>query len=347
MVKKCKVYCKTKNVSAQAVIIDRQVLLPVSRRNDIEPIYEIEGQCYYPPLHAVCGGMHFDLMPFSTECDWGEYGEKESMVYIFIENTGGIDFNEGEKWGYCDVKTGQICIAPEMGCCDDFDEYGHAVVDLWGVYNIIDTKGEPIIDGIIYDIKRSHHGVIFFYQSAYGWSAFSPGGYTEINCSEVLWDGFGGFTIIKGETYGIFNPNEYGEVIRGLTVEPTIVYEFPTGKKPKNLLFEEPYHSERFRLIQRDDKFGLVRDVLENPNEPYYTYSELILEPIYNFEDIPVEVYCGELERRIWHLEQIIDELKSCKDYEKRFLLKQYEKELKRLNNEFSSKKTDIFTEEF
>ena len=345
--KKCKIYSTKRKTEAEAVIIDSHVFLTAPLRNDIEPAHIVDGQCYYPPLYAAAfaEGMNFDLMPFSTECKWGEYNNgEESKVRGWYDWYSSID-DYGVKCGYCDTKTGKIRIPPEMGYCADFNAYGAAIfgnecihyrkerysdydvtdeiIEEWnrirdGVYSgLIDTTGEVISCRGYVGIEESHHGVFFVYQTADGWGVANSEGDELIEPlgDSLTWDGIGGFTredINKdgSKTYSIINSvyylNSRWRVTEGLTCEPTTVYDFPPDKRRRNESLDEHFHRERFRLTQRDDKYGLVRDVLENPNEPLETYSEEILEPIFDYGDIPEAAYNAWVDMEIHYYARLI-----------------------------------------
>jgi hypothetical protein len=131
--KPCKIYSTRKNAEADAVIMEGRVLVPSVRRKGIEPAFtDHNGQPYYAPFDAVdfADGMNFDLMPFSVECDWGEYGEADSPIHNWVQCYDD-KINFPVKWGYCDTKTGAIRIAPEMEQCRDFNEYGAAIMDFY------------------------------------------------------------------------------------------------------------------------------------------------------------------------------------------------------------------------
>jgi hypothetical protein len=304
--KKCKIYCNAKNAEADAVIVDRRILVSAPRREDIEPAHTVDGQYYYPPYYAVdfAKDMNFDLMPFSTECEWGEYGDVDSPVRNRAQYWGDDDYDV--KWGYCDVKTGEIRIPPEMEYCDNFNEYGAAVVKTGGMYGIIDTSGD-IKDGAYVDIKKSHHGVFFVYESGDGWGAVDSEDNQLIEpmgSGTFEWDGIGGLTRIYEqrdgtEAYGIDNFRDYfGSGILGLTEKP-MFYDFPDDKKRENYPWRNYYHSERFRLTKRGNKYGLICDVLENPDNPLSTYTEWVLHPAHDYEDIPDAAYSAWKEMEV------------------------------------------------
>jgi len=343
--KKCKIYSTAKKAEAEAIIIDGHVLLPAPRRDDIEPAHISDGQCYYPPIYAAtfAEGMNFGLMPFAVECEWGEFSDEDNSMRSWFEYYSGDDFKI--KCGYCDTKTGRICIAPEMEYCGDFNKYGAAIfgylaesdydsdfykdvppetIEKWkrvrgGVYSgIIDTEGEIAGSGYV-GIEESHHGVYFVYQTADGWGAVDKDGdyVLEQIYDGISWDGMGGFTITniarddaKTKTYGIISDKHSGYisscVTKGLTEEPTIVYDFPADYRRKNLSWDEHFHSERFRLTKKGDKFGLIRDVLRHQNDPLYTHTEEILEPLYDYEDIPSAAYKSWLEAEIRYYAKVM-----------------------------------------
>ena len=361
--KKCKIYSTRNKVEAEAVIINGHVLLPAPRRSDIEPAHISEGQCYYPPFYAVvfAENMNFNLVPFKTECEWGEYNNgKKSLVhrwfeYEYMSEYFGMNENFREKCGYCDAETGKIRIPPEMEYCADFNAYGAAIFggvfdeneeqNRWknrapeyrvteevlerrikirdDVYSgLINTKGE-IITSAFDSIEESYHG-LFFAHTPYswderGWGAVDSKGTELLNCCEcadIIWDGIGGLTIMNysceiddQKTYGIINlGNGYDDyrIADYLTCKPTI-YDFPTEYRRENISLGENYYFERFRLTQINDKYGLVRDVVVNQNKPLETYSEEILEPIYNYEDIPTAAYDVWVDREVHYYARVMD----------------------------------------
>ena len=339
--KQCKVYSSEKQNETAGIIVEGRVLLPASRHNNIEPAYIVDGQCYYPPFYAVefAKNLHFDLMPFSTECEWGEYADIDSPMYNWMKYHSGVDYSV--KFGYCDTKTGRIRIPPEMEYCTDFNSFGAAIfgetvkddaywiengmsremVEEWkrirdGVYSgLIDTKGEIITGDGYVGIKKSHHGVFFVFQIADGWGAVDSEGYPLIDplWDDISWDGLGGFTVFNYEredgryTYGIINSDESFCISDGFTEEPTIIYDFPPEKRRENLSLDEHFHTERFRLTQRNDKYGLIRDILENQYEPLETYSEEVLEPIYDYGELPDAAYNAWVEAEIRYYAKVID----------------------------------------
>ena len=272
--KKCKVYCNDKNAEADGVIIDGRVLLPAPLLENIEPAYTTDGQYYYPPYYAAefAKDMNFGLMPFSTECEWGEYAEINSHVRSIAQVWFGDDYNE--KWGYCNVKTGEIRIPPEMRHCGDFNAFGAAIVNIC-FYAIIDTLGD-IKDGLYTDIQQSHQGLFFVYESCAGWGVCDDDGceLIEPRWDDIEWDGTGGVTVINrksngSEVYGIRNIY-YGyadNVVDGLTEKP-VIYDVIYG--------------ERFRLIIKDNKYGLIHDEDDG--------SILVCEPIYEYEALSDEL---------------------------------------------------------
>jgi len=141
----------------------------------------------------------------------------------------------------------------------------------------------------------------------------------------MSWDGMGGFTKENidrdgGVTYSIINNYHsnssfdcyFYEDAEGLTCEPTTVYNFPPEKRRENDSLDEYFYIERFRLTQKDDKFGLVRDVLKDPRNPLGTYTEEILKPIYLYEDIPNAAYKAWVEREIYYYARLISRTPRC-----------------------------------
>ena len=338
--KKCKVYSSKKKVKAEAVIFNGRILLPAPRRDDLEPVLISDGQCYYPPLYATAFAqdMYFDLMPFSTACEWGEYNNGEdSKVRRWYQNLSGNDGYD-VKCGYCDTKTGEIRIPPEMGYCGDFNAYGAAIfgeavdysvylevspetAEKWirlrdGVYSgLINTSGEIISLEAYVGIEETHYGAFFVYRTADGWGVTdSKGNYLiEPLFDELSWDGLGGFTVASTKadgrlTYGIINPDGDSYLFaEGLTNEPKTVYNFPAEKRRESLSLSEHFHTERFRLTQRNDKYGLLRDVLQNTYEPLETYSEEVLEPIYEYSELPDAAYNTWVEAEIKYYAKVLE----------------------------------------
>jgi hypothetical protein len=311
--KPCTVYSTDKNAEAEGVIIDKHILLPAPCREDVTPAHVIDGQCFYPPIYAVdfVDGMHHNLMPFSTECEWGEYSDIDSPAHNWVRYYGGDVYDYNEKWGYCDIITGKIRIPPEMKYCEDFNKYGAAIVE-GALFNIINTSGD-ISEGAYLEIKKSYHGVFFIYQSAEGWGAVSHDGqHIEPLWNDIEWDGLGGFTVTRkkqdgSKIYGVENRYvSYGSMVIYDLAEKPMLYDFPAGKRRKNLPWDEHFHRERFRLTHRDGKFGLIRDVLENSNEPLDTYSELILEPIHAYDDIPDAAYSEWVDAEICYYARVL-----------------------------------------
>ena len=325
--KKCKVYSTKKNAEAEGVIIDGHVLLPAPRRDDVAPTHIADGQCYYPPLYAVAfaEGMHFDLLPFSLACAWGEYnnGEESKVREWFAYHCANGDEYD-IKCGYCDTKTGKIRIPPEMEYCGDFNAHGAAIfgaevgsveyhlrqsvsqetAERWarirdGDYSgLIDTSGEIISQRGYVGIEETHHGAFFVYQTADGWGVVDSKGHEILDplYDGLSWDGLGGLTVKSYDkegniSYGIINLGYYGLVTEGLTCEPTTIYDFPPEKRRENASVERYAHIERFRLTQKGDKYGLVRDILEDPDKPLETCSEEVLAPIYDYAKLPDEAY--------------------------------------------------------
>ena len=342
--KKCKVHFTDAEIEVDGIILDGCVLLPAPKRADMEPAYCSGSQCYYPPFFAVelAKNMHFNLLPFSTECEWGKYNNGEDSLvrgwYDYYCSTEDYDV----KYGYCNTKTGRIHIPPEMGYCADFNAFGAAIFggaagndDEYlikngtsretaeeskrirdGVYSgLINTKGEIITDTGYVGIIKSHHGVFFVFQTADGWGVVDSEGneLLEPLRGEISWDGMGGFTVrtARGkdgrDTYGIINFEESFCISNGFTEEPAIIYDFPPEKRRKNLSFDEHFHAERFRLTQKDDKYGLIRDVLENPLKPLSTYSELILKPIFDYDELPDAAYNAWVEVEIMYYARILE----------------------------------------
>jgi hypothetical protein len=296
--KPCTVYRTATGAKAGGVIIGRQVLLPAPRRDDKEPVHVIDGRCYYPPAYAAdfAVGMHHNLMPFSTECEWGEYTETDSPVRGFVKCYGGEDYDYEIKWGYCDTETGQIRIPPETQYCGDFNPYGCAVAEA-ALFGIIETSGHMQEGGYL-EIKKTHHDCFLVLKSADGWGALDGEGYELVqpNWYSIEWDGMGGFTVArkKWETgtdvYGIVNSYDRNEVVYSLTEKP-VVYHPNTNLARKGIAFDEPFDSERFRLTRRGDFFGLIRDVFVRSDNKTETYSEEILAPVYRYEEISDAVF--------------------------------------------------------
>lgn len=311
--KECIIYSTAQSKSAKGVIINNRVLLPDANGKYVPPCYVAE----------FAKNLNFDLVPFSTECEWGEYGAVDSPVHNCVRYHSGID-DYAVKCGYCDTKTGEIRIPPEMGYCGDFNKYGKAIVGdpadpddpiRDGVYSwIMDTSGDFDSTGYV-GIKESYHGVFFVYQTADGWGAIDSDGYVIIEplCHEIEWDGLGGFTIENRRngkiSFAILNGDNSGgsncEVTRGLTEKPIIVYDFPPSKM--GLPWEDEFDCKRYRLTQRDDKFGLIVDVIDNPYRPHETYSELLLEPGYNLNEIPDAAYASWRDGQIRHYAHVIE----------------------------------------
>jgi hypothetical protein len=299
-VKKCKVYGTEKNAEADGIILDGLILLPAPRRKDIEPAHVIGGQCYYPPIYAVdfAADMHFDMMPFSTECEWDEYADCAEIVsaannWYCWYGVSDIDFPE--KWGYCDTKTGRIRIAPEMEYCEDFNEYGGAVFGMrnGGVCNIITKEGYIPESHYIYTkIKRSHHGVFVADTTCDGEGVLDSKGNHIIEPvrGKISWDGIGGYFIKDVTDYYIRNADDCVVIIQvSLTAYPN--FTISLKKTGERICLGSHFEKERFRLTRKGYKYGLIRDVVERPNDPEYTYTEEILKPVYSIDEIPDAAY--------------------------------------------------------
>jgi len=84
----------------------------------------------------------------------------------------------------------------------------------------------------------------------------------------------------------------------------------------KNWPWENDYHYDRFRLTKKDDKFGLVRDVKEvalHQFDEFCTYSEEILKPIYDYDDIPDAVFKIRQDEEIEYYAYVLSEVKDYK----------------------------------
>ena len=51
----------------------------------------------------------------------------------------------------------------------------------------------------------------------------------------------------------------------------------------------------------------MIRDVLENQHEPLHTYSELILEPIFDYEELPDAAYNAWVEAEILYYARVLE----------------------------------------
>ena len=138
--KKCKVHCTVNDLEADGIIVDNYVYVPSIRLDDIEPAFISGDVCYYPPYDATdfAKKMEYDLVPFSTECKWNDFGNP------IPEWAYGCDDVEDEKWGYCNAKTGKIRMTPQWMKCFNFTQHGMAVVD--GIRDgVIYCTGEEIL----------------------------------------------------------------------------------------------------------------------------------------------------------------------------------------------------------
>jgi hypothetical protein len=327
--KRCKVYSTERKIEVEGVIIDGRVLLPAPYCEDTAPAHVIEGQCYRPPIDSLdfAKDMLFDLMPFSTECEWGEYADEHSPVRCSANFWGYDDYDT--KWGYCDTKTGLIRIAPEMEHCDDFNAYGSAVVKAGGTHFFIDTNNGQYSHAVYYDVEKSMHGV-FFVSWINGWGAVDSQDNQLLDTAYngIEWDGMGGFTTVqftyedrygereRCEVYGVNNMYCYGEIVRGLREKP-VLYDFPSEKRRLNKDRNDDFENERFRLTKKENEYGktgygLIRDVLKNKNDPLSTYSEEVLEPIYAYDEIPDAAYAAWVEKEIQYFVRVLCEGPQC-----------------------------------
>jgi hypothetical protein len=296
--KQCKVYSGEKQNETDGIIIDGHVFLPAPRRDEAEPACIVDGQCYYPPFYAVefAKDLHFDLMPFSTECEWGEYTDEDNPAHNVACYWGGDDYDYEVKWGCCDTKSGQIRIAPAMEYCDTFNKQGAAIIKAC-MYFIMNTEGE-IYYGAYHKIRKSFHGVFLVFATfVEGWGAVDSEGHDITEPLEywkdIEWDGMGGFTVTYNDRTGHTKYCvlcHYPCDATNLTEKPA-PYDFPAEKRRIDIDRDDDFYSERFRLTQRDDKYGLVRDVIWDQDDPAYAYSERVLEPIFDYDEIPDEAY--------------------------------------------------------
>ncbi len=324
--KKCKVYSTERNQEAEGIIFDERVLLPAPRRGDMEPAYIEDGVCYYPPSIAAsfAKSMPCDRMPFSTECEWGEFGDEEDEGYpkpYWAQEYYGDDDIE-EKWGYCYTTTGRIIIAPQWASCKDF-KYDYAVVGASIWYGAIDEHGNEVIP-IEYDkIEQPHEGL--FLTRKYGeWGAIGDYGMPDTfhQWRKIWWDGWGGVTVMSwntdhGDLYHILNGDK--KVACELTALPERYTISSEEMRPSS--YWDSYEFESFRITKRGEKYGLVRDFVV-PQMDRKTYSELVLEPEHSYDDVlkaareramtgEVEYYFNLMIRRPKHLP---NSSKDCSD---------------------------------
>ena len=321
--KKCKVINTEMNAEAEGVIVDGHVYIPAPRRDDIEPAYEADGQCYYAPFDAVAMArkLHFDLMPFSTACEWGEYADLNNPLRNTMIYWGGETEGYGEKWGYCHTRTGRICFAPEFEHCRNFNRYGAAIVGSESLFWLASRNSEDVVGETVFgDVQESHYG--FFMGSVHSGGYCGEVGVYDSEGDMLLeplyydveWDGMGGFTCTtvrwrddERRVYSIVNA--YGrDVVQGLTEKP-VPYEFPAEKRRIREDIYGCHDSERFRLTRIDDKYGLVRDVLvvRDPKDAYPdTYSEEILKPVYDLKEIPNAAYLAWVDAEIRYYAEVL-----------------------------------------
>jgi hypothetical protein len=336
-VKKCKVYNHTNTfehsdrIELDAVIIDKKVLFPMSRIINKEPTHIIDEQYYYPLREAEKFPERFDYkyFPFSVICEWDEFMDfsDESKVsypdwvahYVnwLGYEMGDLNITE-EKWGYCDIYTGEVVIPPQWDWCDDFGSEGYAIVKGMGYYGVIDEYGEvciyPDYNSICnVDIKRAEgeDGVFFVKNEVTGkWGAMDVRYEFEQELLDVgykwdyiWWDGRGGYTVVEiaedgRKLYGIVNKRDK-IVIQNLTRKP-VRYSVPVWETRQNT-YRDGGQGVSFRIISNDDKYGLVVDVPDDTES-----SKLLLEPAHTYEYVLEAAAKEDMEWEIHHYAWLI-----------------------------------------
>jgi hypothetical protein len=76
-------------------------------------------------------------------------------------------------------------------------------------------------------------------------------------------------------------------------------YELPFNSRRANTYWDS-IEREGFRILRRGDKFGLIRDVTRKPDpHPLETWSELVLEPEYSYEEVIEATLTASLDAEI------------------------------------------------
>lgn len=305
--KKCKLHSTAINLEVEAVIVDNKVLVPVN--NDSETRYVSPAEAL-----ALPRGAYVRLLPFSVECEWGEFGEclKLYLYFDYDEEdprpSWAIDSEIDdipEKWGFCDIYTGEIRIAPQWERCEDFNDDDLARVK-GGGYGVINTSGMLIIMPEYSDLIFAPDETVLIKNDEGFWGAYCPSDWDEFPAVELGWDGIwydgGAYTVKKDNKYLLLNAREGTPLIDGLTEKPER-YDCRRENSYRNL------HPENdFRILERNGRLGLARDIETGE-------SEILLEPEYGYEYVLEAAYKAEQEVEIryyaWMISQIPEGIAS------------------------------------
>lgn len=288
--KKCRIHSTVQSKEAEAVIVDNHVLVAAPPNDNVKPAHVAGGVCYYPPKYGASFARDMGYVPFSVECEWGEYGkcqwgELTSCWGWYCKGESGSDdcFDEdnprpkwavchniselSEKWGACDSCTGEITCVPQWEHCGDFNDDGFSRVK-GGMFGVIDESGDVVIWPEYEDIRIVADGVALV--RVYGkWGACGLDGCGQPQtdsdeyihwCWDDIWrDGPGGYVVMlrekDREVYSIMNGEDDSElVVYGLTEMPE-----PCPCSTRENSYRD-FAKTRFRIIKRAGLFGLVYD---------------------------------------------------------------------------------------
>ena len=303
--KKCKIYNVANKIEVEATIVDSKVIFTTNLT--------------WPKTYE-------NLVPFSTICGWDEFMEYSYNWANYDQNWWDADeYTLGklnvtnERWGYFNIVTGEIVIPPQWDWCDDFYEDGFAIVKARGYYGVIDDTNHVEIYPDYYSIcniaiKRAEKiDGVFFVQNLMSekwcamdlrWTSFTqeiPN--VKYNWDDIWWDGWGGYTVMEKtedgkELYGIVNDGNK-IITQNLTEKPNR-YNPPECEARKNS-YRYKGEAVSFRIIKNDGKYGLISD-------PYYNteVSEMVLEPIYDYEHVIKAAVKESMEFEVSHYAWLI-----------------------------------------
>lgn len=295
--KKCKLHSTVRKLEMQAVIVDNKVLVPVN--HDSETRYVSPAK-----VLALPQGAYVRLLPFSVECEWGEFGECLKLYLDFNYDkddprpSWAIDCEIDdipEKWGFCDIYTGEIRIAPQWERCEDFNDDELARVK-GGGYGVTDPSGTLIIKPEYSDLILAPDETVLIKDEEF-WGAYCPSDWDDFPAVELRWDGIwydgGAYTVKKDNEYLLLNAHEGTPLIEGLTEKPE---RYECGRENSCRDFHPENH---LRILKRNGKFGLARDTETRK-------SEILLEPKYTYKYVLVTAYRAELELEIQYYARVI-----------------------------------------
>jgi hypothetical protein len=304
----------------------------MSRLADKEPAYIEDGQCFYPPFYAASFTRELaeGLAPFSVECEWADFmdfSDKKRLpmpnwvaeLHFYGYEAEDIYISD-EKWGYCNVKTGEIEHAPQWESCSDFCKAGYAVVKGNRQYGVIAAGNDEWLFPRFDEIQIAHPDyTIAFARYGEKWGAIDmerddphcDAPEVDTNWDGIWWDGFGGYTVMQkcadgSVAYSIINHGGRKIVISGLSEKP-VRYDPPSGRMRKNTYRDGARECPSFRIIQRDGQYGLVMDYPGDTDS-----STLELPPCNCYEDVIEAAEREDIEAEIGYYAYLISRTPKC-----------------------------------